>query len=127
MRLLVSGGDSRHLPAFLRTTLARFGASLAVIGFMLLAFRTARIADFGAKTADVVSELRAAAHQGRRAPADFGTIAVETNALGHLLDITLAQTRVGTMLARLCTFDTSIDTGCILFVSHQKILLKFTC
>jgi hypothetical protein len=90
---------------------------------MFLAFRTAGIADFGAKTADIGSELRATAHVGRGAPADFGTIPVETNALGHLLDIPLAQAGVGTMLALFRTLDTSFDTGRVLCVSHQNILL----
>ena len=87
----VLNGSASHRPAFFRTAPAGFGASLTVIDFVLRALASARIADLHANAADFADELRPAAHERRRRPADCRAILVEPDALGHLGDIALAR------------------------------------
>jgi hypothetical protein len=105
-----SSGRTRHFSAFIRTAAAGLSAALAVVGLVLFAFGTAGITDLGAKPAQVSGELGASAHPTRCGPADFGAVPVEPNALGHLLDILLAEAGVGAMLAFLRTLDAGFDT-----------------
>src|SRR5690606_31710503 len=81
-------------------------------------------ADFGAQPADVGSELRVPTHECRGSPAGLRTVPVQSDAFGHLLDILLAQAGVGAMLARLGALDTGFDTGCVLFVCHERFSLS---
>jgi hypothetical protein len=49
---------------------------------------------------------------------------VETDAIGHLLDLLLAKAGRGAMLARLSAFDASFDARLVLFVGHGIVLLE---
>jgi hypothetical protein len=71
------------LSAFLGASLAFVGAALAVFGLVFAAFRSTSIANVGADPANLLSEVRSAAHVTCRRPANFSTVFVEPNALGH--------------------------------------------
>jgi hypothetical protein len=46
-----------HFSAFFCALMAMFGAALAVVGFMFLAFVAAGVANFGANSADFLRKL----------------------------------------------------------------------
>ena len=98
------------MAALLCTAAAGFGAALAVVGFVLFTLGSAGIADLGTQAAQLGSELRAATHPPGGRPADLRAVSIKANALSHFLDVTLAQTCVGTMLALLSTLHASLDT-----------------
>lgn len=112
-----------HLAAFFRTALAIFGALLAVVHLVLAALRAAGLADLGAYAANLVGELRAAAHEGRRAPACLGAVTVQADALGHFRHVLLVKTRAGTVFAFLGALHARFNTGMELVVSHINFLL----
>jgi hypothetical protein len=105
--------------ALLGTPTAHFGAALAVFGFVFLALGGAGFTDVGANTAEFGGELRSAAHEGRRTPADFRAVSVEPDALGHFLDVWFAKAGAGAALTRLGTLHASLDAGCISVVGHR--------
>lgn len=81
-----------HLTAFLPAKSACFGASLTMLGLVLLALGTARIANLPAQPAQIGRESGTSAHEGRRTPTGFRTVPVESNTFGHSLDVLFAQT-----------------------------------
>lgn len=121
---LALDAGSGHLPTFLGTATARFGAALAVLGFVLPTFGTASLTDLRADPADFIGELRATAHKGRRYPADLRTVAVQTNTFRHHLNVFFAQTRVRAVLACLSTLHTGFDTRGKFFVTHLTVPLQ---
>jgi hypothetical protein len=89
-----------------------------MLDLVLAALGTARLADFRADSADFLHEPRSTAHISRGRPANFGTILIQPNALGHLLDILFAQASIGAMLAFLGTADAGFDAGLMFLVAH---------
>lgn len=110
---------SRHLATFLGAMPAFFSAALAMLRLMFFALYTAGVTNLSAQTTEIRGELRSSAHEGRCPPAGFRTVSVEPNAVHHLLDIRLAQTGIGAMLARLSTFHAGFDARRISFVGHH--------
>lgn len=115
-----------HLTAFFRAAAARLGTSLAVFVLVLLALGTARVAHFGAEPAQVDREPCIAAHPGRGCPADLRAIAIQSDALGHLLHMCFAQTGGRTLLARLGALDTRFNTRDVSMVNHDESPRGFT-
>lgn len=108
--LVASNCNACHFAAFFRAMAAGFGATLAMVVMVFLTLRAAGIADFRADTAQIGCERRSSAHKGRRAPANFGTITIKTDAFRHLLHTWLAQTSIRAMLTRLSTARTGFNT-----------------
>ena len=118
---LILSRRTRHSSAFLSTAPTRFRAALTMLGFMLCAFRTASITDFCAHPTDVLGVLRTSAYKRCRRPADFGTVPIKSDALGHHGDILFTQAGIRTMLAFLRTLQAGLDTGLVLFVGHLRL------
>lgn len=98
---IVSAGfrTRHHRAAGLSALLARVGAGLAVIVFVLAAFGGAGFADPGAQCADIARESAATRHDTGREAAHVSTIHVEFDAVFHHGDIAFVQTRGGAMFA----------------------------
>lgn len=111
-----------HLAALFGTAPTDFRAPLAVVSFVLFAFRATGIADFRTHTTEVSGELRSTTHESRCAPAGFGAVSVKSDAVRHFLDILLAQTGIGALFTCLRTFNTCLNAG-LMFVSHES----FSC
>ena len=90
-----------------------------MISLMFATLCAARITHLGTQATEIGGELRTTAHEGCRTPAQFGTIPVEPNALGHFLDMLLAQTGIRTMFACLGALDAGFDARSELVVSHD--------
>jgi hypothetical protein len=105
--------------AFFCALLAGVRAVLAVIDAVLPALRAARLTDFRAQQAQLVRELRIAAHEGRGLPTKGGTVAIEPDAIDHARDIALLQAGTGAVLAVLGTGNTGIDTRFELMMCHD--------
>lgn len=118
-------GNSRHLSALIGTVSTGLSTLLAMIRFVLFTLVRTSITQFSTQFANCIGELRASAHQCGRCPADFRTISVGFNAVCHLGDIRFTQTRVRTMLARLSTFNTCIDTRFVILVRHLNSSFLF--
>jgi hypothetical protein len=101
--------QSGHLAAFSGTSFTFVGTALAVIGIMLSALGTTCITHLGTDPTNLLSELRAAAHESGCRPADCSTIFVETDALGHRFHILLLQTTIAAMFTLLSTTNTGFD------------------
>ncbi len=93
------GNGVRHFPAGLGAGAASFGAFLAMVESMLGALGAAGIADFGAERADLGGELGAARHLARGEGADVGATAIKFDAMGHHVDVGLAEAGGGAALA----------------------------
>ncbi len=106
------------MTAFLGTVPARLGTTLAVVLGMLGAFLGAGIANLGANAADLVDERRAAAHEGDAQTAHFGAVKTHPRAIGHA-----SQTSVGAVVTLLGTLTASSDTGLVLLMRHDLLLL----
>jgi hypothetical protein len=111
-----SHGDARHLPARIRTAPTGHRAALAVVLGMLLALFGTRITHVGANAANVLHELRLAAHEGRTELAHLTTIDAQACAVRHGL-----QTSAGTMIARLGAMETGINAGLKRFLRHDLL------
>jgi hypothetical protein len=98
------------LSAFDGTSLALVRAPLAMVHVMLPAFCTTRFANVGTDGADLLHEIRAAAHVGSREKANLRAIVVHPNTIGHFGYVCFVQAGICTMLAFLCTPQTGIDT-----------------
>ena len=86
-----SGFGRRHLSASFRTPMARFGATLAMLHFLVLgAFIAAALTDLGAKRAQFRGEVVVARHPSRRHRADVRAGAVERDAARHHFHVLLA-------------------------------------
>jgi len=112
------------LPALLSAITAGLGATLAVFRVMLAAFGCAGITHRRTKHAHLVDELRSPAHERCGLPANGGTIAVETDAIDHALEIILVETGVGTMVTFQGATHTNFNTRLILPVGHEDTLLR---
>jgi hypothetical protein len=108
----------RHPPAFFGAVVAGARARLAMRHRVVAAFGAARFANFGTNAAQVHGELRAAAHQGCRRPADVGAVAVEPDAKGHLGDVNFPETGRAAVLAFLGTADACFD-ACSIVVAMR--------
>jgi len=108
------------LPALFRAAPARLRAPLAMLVFMLFALGAARVTDFGAQPAHVDGEPRIAAHPGSRGPTDFGAIAVQPDALSHVVHALLGQASGRTLFALLRTLDARFDARGVSMVKHDK-------
>ncbi|WP_460843411.1 hypothetical protein [Noviherbaspirillum agri] len=87
-----------------------------------LAFLTARIAYVGASSADYARQFTAAGHIACRQTTDLCAIDIQLDAASHVLDILLAQTGYGTVIARRRAGITFVDAGLILLMSHNDLL-----
>lgn len=101
------------LAAFVRAFAAGFRAAFAMFAVVLVAFRRARVADFGAEPADLCVELRAAAHEGGSQPAQICAVDAESGAFGYL-----AEAFVATVLAFLRATHAGFDTGLVFLMCH---------
>jgi hypothetical protein len=109
-----------HLPTFFGAPTAGLRTALTVVLLMLPALRRAGVTHFSVEAAHVGCELRASAHPPRRRPADFGAVAVESDAFGHGLDVLLTQASVGTVFAFLRALDAGFDARSVLLMSHAN-------
>lgn len=89
-----------------------------MIHFVLAALSATSFADIGAKAANLLHELRTAAHIGRCRKADFQTIPIEADAFGHFGYILFVETSVRALLAFLGTLQAGIDTRLAFLVGH---------
>jgi hypothetical protein len=80
-----------HASAFFRTVAALFGAPPAMLGFVFAAFGSACFAYLGAYAANIVRELRTAAHGSCGRPTHLGAIAIQPDAIRHHRYVVLAQ------------------------------------
>jgi hypothetical protein len=94
-----------------------------VIHLVLSALSATCFADIGTEAADLLHELRTAAHVGSRGKADLGAISIKPDAFRHSCDIFFAEAGVGAMLAFLRAPQTSVDTGLVLLVGHDDLLI----
>lgn len=102
-------GRAGHRAAFLLATTARLRAGPAMVVFESRALVGAGFADIRAQRAKRIRELRAAAHESGRLPADRGAILVQANARDHPVDAFFVKAGIGAMLACLRTFDAGLD------------------
>ena len=107
-----------HVAALFGTFAARLGTPLAVFDLMLLALGPAGVTNIGALAAKIMGELRPSAHPFDGPGANVRAISVESDTVGHHLDVLLAETRRGTMLAFLRTLDAGCDAGLKLLMRH---------
>ena len=110
--------NTGHLPAFVSASFAFVGAALTMVHIVLATFGTTSLTYISADTTYLLGGLRTAAHKGSCGPADFGTVFVEPNALGHHLHILLLETGVAAMLALLSTTDTGVDARLKFLMRH---------
>lgn len=103
--------------AFVGAFATRFGATLAVLVIVLLAFRGARIADFGAKLAKFRVESRATAHEAGSHPAEVGAVNAKPRAFFHA-----AEALVAAVLAFLRATDAGFNTGLMFLMCHWIFL-----
>src|SRR5205823_1670683 len=80
--------------------------------------RAASVADVGTQAAQVVHEVRPAAHEGGGLPANRRAIAVQANTRGHPLHVRFAQAGIRAVLALLGTTDARLNTRMVLLVRH---------
>lgn len=99
---------------------ARLGTATAMLLLVLLTLGTASITDIRAYTANVGGKTGASAHQRRRGPTDGGTIAIQSDAFAHGLDIRFAKAGVSAVFAFRGTMATCLDTRFKLFVRHNE-------
>ena len=89
-----------------------------MVHLMLSAFRAARFANLSTDTAQLVRELRSAAHEGRCAPTGFSAVTIEADAFRHLGYVAFLKTRALAVLARLGTLDAGCDATLKFLMSH---------
>jgi hypothetical protein len=119
---LASRGNAGHAAAFFGALLARVGATLAVLGFMLATLRSTGIADVGAHAANIVHELRSPTHEGGGGPADGGAIPVQPDALNHCCHIVFAETGISAMLTFLGASETCFNAALVFLMGHRWFL-----
>jgi hypothetical protein len=117
--LILSSRSAYHASALFRAALAFIGAALTVIHFVLATFNTTGFANVSTDAADLLHELRTAAHVGSRRKADLGAISIKPDTFRHFCDISFAEAGVGAMLAFLRAPQTSVDAGLVLLVGHD--------
>lgn len=118
-----SGGRASHPTALLSAALAGFGALLAVVVLVLAALGCTGLTNFGADAANLLRELRTAAHERGGVPAHLGAVFIEPDALGHHGDILFAQAGVAAVFTRLGAADTGFDTALVV-LSHRVVSQK---
>lgn len=91
-RVAWRGESGCHLPACLRTAATGRGASSAVRGFVLFAFRSASLADSGANRAELGGETAVAGHELCRQSTDGSAVPIEADAFAHHFEVGLAET-----------------------------------
>ncbi len=94
-----------------------------MIVLVLPAFVAAGLADFGTHAADVVGELRTAAHKAGRRPAHDRTVVIEMNAAGNVRDVRFAEAGRLAVLASAGTADARLDAG----VEFVMVVGAFVC
>lgn len=85
---------------------------------MLCTFIATGLANQRANLAQILGEWTAPRHEARRQAAKGGAIHIQCNALRHHFHIVFDQAGCGAMIASVCAFVASIDTGLVQFVSH---------
>lgn len=113
-----------HLSTLICATPAFFGTAATVIGIVFGTLCATGVADFRAYTTDVVHELRTAAHQRCRRPANLSTITIQANAFRHHRDVLFFQASVGATFAFLRTADTGFDARAVFLVTHNELLVE---
>ena len=90
---------------------------------MLRALGGARVANLGAQLAQALRPRAPAAHEGGRQAADVRAVAIEANALHHVLDVGLFQAGRGALFARSRAPLTRLETGTEIVLVH--VVLRF--
>jgi hypothetical protein len=116
--------SSGHVPAFFGTPFTDFGAFLAMVVFVHVAFFAAIFTNLGTKAAQLTGILLIAkwtcfGHKRCGHPANFGTVPVQLDAFGHFLYILLLKAGSGTMIALAGAIVTGVDTAFEFFVAHN--------
>jgi hypothetical protein len=101
---------SRHFPAFLRTSVAGFGAFLAVVVIMLLANVATALANFCAQLTNGFCKFAIACHGSGCQSAKLRAIDIRTNTIRHFFRVRLAQAGSGTVIAGCGAFITGFNT-----------------
>lgn len=93
----VSGG--RHSAARFGAFTARLCTGLAVLGPVLVALGSARVADKGAELAKATREGAASSHELRSCPTDRRAVSIEADTVRHHLDVLFLQAGGRTVVA----------------------------
>lgn len=91
--------SARHFTALFGATLTSLGAFLAMISVVFRALVAALIADLGAELADLLDELAVAGHITCGQTADCGAVHIQTDTVGHHLDVVFTKTGNGAHVA----------------------------
>ena len=108
----------RDLAALRGAAAAGFGAVLAMLVFVLLAFRGAGVADLRAQAAHGGNLAGAAGHVGDGKVADLGAIHIGGDAVGHHFDVVLLKAGGRAMIAGDGAGLAGFDAGLVLLVAH---------
>jgi hypothetical protein len=88
-----------HLFALLGAISTGFGATPAVLGFVLLAFASTCLADSSTEGACFRSKATRAGHQLRGQPTNASAVTVEQDAVPHHVDVCLTEAALGAVVA----------------------------
>jgi hypothetical protein len=88
---------------------------------VLLALSAAKVAGFSAQRAKLARKSAVARHNGGGESADIGAIAVQADALRHVLNIGFGEAGGSTVLARGGTTITSFDAILEMLVGHTHL------
>src|SRR5437764_385764 len=106
--------------AFLRAQPARFRAPLAVFLLEFFTFGVASVADLRAGPADFLQELRAAAHEAGRRPADRRAVQIQANTLRPVGEFGMLEAGGRTVLAFAGAANAGVNAGLMVFVIHHS-------
>jgi hypothetical protein len=113
-----------HAQACFRAPAASFGASLAMIHVVFLAFLGAFLADFRAILADQVDEFAVARHEFGGKPAKGGAVDIQRHAARHMCRCRLLAAFGGAIVAGFCAGAAGLDAGLVMSVTH--VYLSFS-
>ena len=91
---------------------------------MLCTLVATGLAHHRANLAHIFGERTCPRHEASGKAAQGGAVHVERNALGHRLHILFLQASRGAMIASVCAFVASVDTGLVQFMSHKSLLWR---
>jgi hypothetical protein len=109
----------RHLPTFRCTSTASFCTTLTVLHPVLRTLFCTSITHFGTGITDYVCKFAVARHVTCRQTAKLRAVRIQLDAVRHFLHILFTQTRSCAMVASGGAGITFVDTGLILFMSHD--------
>jgi hypothetical protein len=91
---------------------------------VLRAFQSAGITDFRTKAAQLMRELRAAAHKGCGSPAGLGAVTIQPDTFHHAGNVIFGEARRRAVFTNLGAAHAGFDTGLVFVVGHFVSLRK---